>query len=82
MDLFSESGKRCEIRSLINNVVVRKNAGASQSILNAGLVPGFKAPTAIVKRNTNAIVEGSVDTNRNGETAPTMSKAQNFNDPP
>ena len=82
IDLFSESGRRCSIRLLINSVVVRKNTGARQSIFKSGLIAGFKATATVNKSNTNATAEGSVDTNRNGKTAPTMSRAQNFNDPP
>lgn len=52
--------------------------------IQADLKPGgsLQAPNAVINSKTSATVDGSVDMNRNGETAPIMSRTQNFNDPP
>jgi hypothetical protein len=46
------------------------------------LAGSFTKQITVNKRNTNANLDDSVVENRNGDTAPIMSKAQNFNDPP
>lgn len=60
------------------SVVSKKHAGNRQKTLK----PGFKKSKASSDRTTNATLVVSVVENRNGETAPIMSRAQNFNNPP
>ena len=48
------------------------------------LKPGgsFQRQKAVNKRKTSATADGNADVNRNGDTAPMMSRTQTFNDPP
>ena len=77
-DLVSDKGNRLSRRWLIVSVVKRKNAGIKHHSLKSGLSDN----NAVIASKTCATVVGSVNVNRNGETAPAMSRAQNFNDPP
>jgi len=65
---------------LIASVVIRNKTGKMQKTLKRVL--NLEQQIAIARRNKSAALDGSVDANRNGDTAPIMSRTQSFNDPP